>query len=383
MEIQEINRNNYEEFFLLYIDGELDEAGRKGVENFVQQNPDLAIELQLFQDAVLQPEPSIIFDKSFLLKSENGSINSANCDEKFCLYIDNELTVTEQKEVETYVLQHPNVQESFTQLKQTKLPIDTISCPQKDKLYKNEERRRVVYMNWLKMSAAAAVIGLGFYWYGVATLPNSKNSVAIQNDGNDIQQPLHYTPRATTPAPTNDDAFDDSDKTDEKNEEAGSVAHRAVNHEAVEAEIINQMMRNRKKNNQLAALPKDKAANTNIKNIPANNQLPIKDSQALVSNRHISPKALEKLQEMPAAPSNSNAVTHSVVNNDKTTTTQNTVVYKQLDVNDESKSLVLGNVEINKDKLRGLLRRASKVLKTNRDSEKESNMAIASFSIYK
>ena len=36
-----INRHNYEEFFLLYVDGELETAQRATVEKFIEQNPDL------------------------------------------------------------------------------------------------------------------------------------------------------------------------------------------------------------------------------------------------------------------------------------------------------------------------------------------------------
>ena len=76
--MQTINRNNYEEFFLLYVDGELDAAQQHTVENFVQQNPDLAVELEMLLHTKLTPE-SISFDnKEGLLRTECNSINETN-----------------------------------------------------------------------------------------------------------------------------------------------------------------------------------------------------------------------------------------------------------------------------------------------------------------
>ncbi|MEI8075998.1 MAG: hypothetical protein WCH78_14715, partial [Bacteroidota bacterium] len=46
-------------------------------------------------------------------------------------------------------------------------------------------------------------------------------------------------------------------------------------------------------------------------------------------------------------------------------------VYKELDTDDDSKSLYLGSVEINKDKLRGLLRKASSLFKVKNKNEEE------------
>ena len=63
-----INRDNYEEFFLMYVDGELSATDKEMVDGFVQQNLDLKDELTMLQQAVLLPEPEIIFaDKNTLL----------------------------------------------------------------------------------------------------------------------------------------------------------------------------------------------------------------------------------------------------------------------------------------------------------------------------
>lgn len=68
----QINRQSYEEYFLLYADGELNGAEMKLVEEFVAQNPDLAAEFNLIGEAVLQPDESIIFaNKERLYRNED------------------------------------------------------------------------------------------------------------------------------------------------------------------------------------------------------------------------------------------------------------------------------------------------------------------------
>ena len=68
----QINRQSYEEYFLLYADGELNESEQKAVEEFIDQNPDLASELTLIQETVFKPDGTIIFEnKESLFKDES------------------------------------------------------------------------------------------------------------------------------------------------------------------------------------------------------------------------------------------------------------------------------------------------------------------------
>ena len=68
----QINRQSYEEYFLLYADGELNESEQKAVEEFIDQNPDLASELTLIQETVFKPDGTIMFEnKEALFKDES------------------------------------------------------------------------------------------------------------------------------------------------------------------------------------------------------------------------------------------------------------------------------------------------------------------------
>ena len=156
-----INRHNYEELFLLYIDGEMNAEQKQMVEAFAEANPDLKEELEMLKETVLFADSDLVFaDKASLYKSFDAAvITTNNCEEHFLLYVDNELNQTAKAAVETFVLQHPELQDQFTVLKQTKLEAEHIACPDKELLYKEEKERRPVVFMWAKrLSIAAAIL---------------------------------------------------------------------------------------------------------------------------------------------------------------------------------------------------------------------------------
>jgi hypothetical protein len=67
-----INRNNYEIYFLLYVDGELSPAEKQGVDSFLMENKDLQKELSFLQQTVLSPNDVILFEeKNTMLRKED------------------------------------------------------------------------------------------------------------------------------------------------------------------------------------------------------------------------------------------------------------------------------------------------------------------------
>lgn len=183
-----INRNNYEEYFLLYTDDELNAAEKRAVEEFVEQHPDLKIELEMLQQSILHAEPVVFHDKDLLLKNSSQVINETNYEEYFVLYGDDELNNEQKDSVEQFVYRNPIHQAEFELIQKARLQADRhIVFPDKAILYRSEEEdEKVFVIRWWKIAAAAAVLiflsGLG--WYMVSdqkTIPVIVKTVPEKN----------------------------------------------------------------------------------------------------------------------------------------------------------------------------------------------------------
>src|SRR6476620_9677260 len=127
-----INRYNYEEFFLLYVDDELNVTERREVEEFVALNPDLEEELSMLKQSLLKPDHSVVMEnKCVLFRNESSPlITLENYETFFLLYVDEELSTEERRAVEAFVNENLSLQQEFQLLMQTKVEADeTIVFP--------------------------------------------------------------------------------------------------------------------------------------------------------------------------------------------------------------------------------------------------------------
>ncbi len=156
-----INRHNYEEYFILYMDNELSSDERRMVETFVQNHPDLKEELDVLLQYKLVPDSNIIFKgKEELMKVQGESpITLSNYEEWLVLYMDNELTADQRKKVEQFIAANPSVQKEVDLLLQTRLQPETMVFANKEVLYRREEKVRPIL--WWRAAAAVLILALG------------------------------------------------------------------------------------------------------------------------------------------------------------------------------------------------------------------------------
>lgn len=195
-----ITRHNYEEFFLLYVDNELNVSDRKAVEEFVAMNPDLKEELMMLQDTVLPLEKEAsLGDKSFLYRhaSTTEMVNDTNFEEYFVLYGDDELTNEEKAATELFVYKNPQHQVAFELIQKVRYTADTsIVFPDKESLYRSEKDEKVIVFRWWRVAVAAAVLlFLGISAWLYISTPKNESSIA-----NGPKEPAITVPSNTKPA---------------------------------------------------------------------------------------------------------------------------------------------------------------------------------------
>jgi hypothetical protein len=360
-----INQHNYEEFFLLYVDGELSATDKLAVEQFVQANPGLAIELEMLQQVQLADESIVFGDKNSLFRNEATEIGLNNYEEQFLLYVDNELNAVEKEKVETFVLQHPAVQDSFTLLKKTKLEAEQVLFPDKQSLYRKEEKERpVFYMRWQRIAVAAAILGFAVLTWTL--LPDTKNA----------QQNIAGLVRPLTPA-----TGKQTNTTNNNNTAPATLEQPAQNI----ASVTNTVIPDNTITTETTATVNNNPAEINT--VIAKNEPPVTASVVTTREDIISTQASggfdTKARSHTTSISGDNAsveTAFAVKNNNPANDAApvHAAVYKELDTDNEEKSLLLGSFEINKDKLRGFFRKAGSLFRSKSKTEDDKTESAPS-----
>ncbi|MDB5201991.1 MAG: hypothetical protein JWQ27_1400 [Ferruginibacter sp.] len=182
-----INHDNYEMFFLLYVDNELSAAERAEVAAYVAANPELYEEFMQLQELVLPADEPIVFSgKETLYKSV--AMNEALQDD-LLMHLDGELAADKSKELAEKINSSKSLQTEWAILQQTKLDAaEIISFPDKQSLYR-KERKGVVIVRMMRWAVAALLIGGGIF-IGLKFMDQQhstdQSAVAVNGKNNNI-----------------------------------------------------------------------------------------------------------------------------------------------------------------------------------------------------
>src|ERR1035437_494503 len=116
-----INKNNYEAFFLDYHEGNLSPQQVADLLLFVEQHPELKEEFESFENFTLEDLSSIEFENKSHLKKQ---ITLENKDDYFIRSVENTLNTTEKGLLTNFIKQHPQFLYDLELFNKTKLSVD-------------------------------------------------------------------------------------------------------------------------------------------------------------------------------------------------------------------------------------------------------------------
>jgi len=362
-----INRSNYEEFFFLYVDNELDGKRREEVERFVDENADLSVELDMLMQTRVMPDNGVVFtNKDNLIRTEGDGINETNYEEYFLLYIDNELSSSKKQEVETYILQHPRLQDEFTLLKQAVLQTEVVRYHNKEELYRREPQRVIRLKLW-RMAAAAVFIGVCAVGWWMMERSSSATPVAdvpktSQEPGKKTDQPKPVIEQPKSAQ--NDVSNQQTVSIDKKVEPIARTEKRETVTEKNEKETAS----NKQVRSQNNKAPDERLAKTEQPDIITHDIV----KEPVIDHTNQVVTELPQVAQKTEPESNDNA-SYNVY----------PVAYKVIDPNDDDQSVHVAMMDLNKNKVKSFFRKAGRLF-NNKSSDlanEDGKLQVANFEI--
>jgi len=187
-----INRHNYETFFLDHLEGRLSPEQEIELMEFLSLNPDLAAELTGYESVHLEKE-KIVFPEKSDIKKNKGELTPV---EKLIALMEGDLTPQETIELKKKIQSDKYLLAQSELISKTKLiPDSQIRFPNKNKL---KRRGKVIYM-WRYAAVAAAaivIIGLTIMFRNV---PYKKQNQVAEQKSTPALPPV--TPSASSSTP--------------------------------------------------------------------------------------------------------------------------------------------------------------------------------------
>jgi hypothetical protein len=146
-----INKNNYEAYFIDYYEGKLTAAQKQALELFLSENPELKEEFEQYEEVPVEA-PDITFSGKPELKQQEiiavAGITEENYEELFIAFYENDLDEEKQKALQLFLEANPQLEKEFGLHKSLILSPDPVTYAGKSGLKKKS--------------------AIGYYWYATA-----------------------------------------------------------------------------------------------------------------------------------------------------------------------------------------------------------------------
>ncbi len=155
-----INRNNYESFFLDYLEGNLEDGRMEEFHEFIRKNPDLGEELYHFDKLILREEKQHFGKKEQLYKEELD--HQTVFDHAVVAWMEGDLNPEQILSLRNYLEKHPDRNKEMELFMITRLiPDPSLQFPAKKSLYRISATRKLVI--WGTRMAAVFLLAWGVY----------------------------------------------------------------------------------------------------------------------------------------------------------------------------------------------------------------------------
>lgn len=186
--MEAITGNNYEIWFLDYLDGRLDDGQLSQLLDFLEANPQLKEELQGITGVRLTIEEEKFPAIGSLLKS-HSDIPGISADDRLCIArLENDLTAAEAAAFEERIHNEPALGRTYASFQFTKLRPEVLLFPYKADL-RHKTRFLAPWVLTVVSTAAIVVLALILWPQGtqnVTDLPEQNGKTAIMEDHRDL-----------------------------------------------------------------------------------------------------------------------------------------------------------------------------------------------------
>jgi hypothetical protein len=312
------------------------------------------------------------------------TINRTNYETYFLRYVDGDLSDAEKLMVDGFVAENTNLATELESLLQTKfVPDTTVVFANKEQLFKKENKiMPVLFFTWQKIAVAAAFIGLVIMAW--LLLPTKASVYPIVIDATKKNKVADLIPNKESKHPIAINSIEKNKVADlmptKKSIPFNSNKKKPTYNYTVQLKNPINNKKSTQKNNRSIVVLDDATIKAN------DSRLTIKNNENNSPNKTLNSAASDAIalqdQSEKTATANktlaaSEQINIAVSNNtNESSTKMHRAVYKELDTETDNNSLYVGSIELNKDKLRGLFRKAASLLKRKSD-EPTNNTLIA------